>query len=242
MRPSYRFFGFLILMTSTLAIGQFSIAAQMPPGAVSQQEAVSEVSPLPQDQFLLLVQPRDRAEIRRDIEMAEQVQSTAKEAEQIAQEQQAAAAARIEEKKQAISANKDRLKIAKKEKNEAEILVLTTELKALERDKDLYEQRESLRGAEIDLAKNRGELASLSKQAFDLELQLELKREEQPEFNPSGPETARATRVLIDLEKATLEMQKKVADKQGEVADSAKKVVDRQLKTLEAQLNIYAGK
>jgi hypothetical protein len=241
MHIPYRVLGFPISAAVLLAASQLSIAGQMPPGAASEQAPPSVSSPA-QDKFLMLVQPRDTAEIQRDIESAEQSRMAATEAEGTAKEQRSAAAARIEEKKQAISANKDRLKTAKNAKNESEILLLKTEGKALERDKNLYEEREALRDAEIDLAIKRKELASLMRQAFDLERQLAIKRVEQPETGVSGPETARVARVLIDLEKATLEMQKKVADKQSEVADGAKKVVERQLKTLEAQQNIYAGK
>jgi hypothetical protein len=43
------------------------------------------------------------------------------------------------------------------------------------------------------------------KQAFDLERPLAIRRVAQPKTVVSGPETARAARVLIDLERATLE-------------------------------------
>jgi hypothetical protein len=148
----------------------------------------------------------------------------------------------IAEKKRAISANKDKLKIAKREKNESEKLVLTTEGKTLRRDLELLEQREAIRGAEIELARKRNELAALTKQALDLERQLVLKRTEPTETSASSTDSVRLARVLIDLEKATLEAQKKVADKQREAADGARTVVDRQLKTLQAQQNIYSGK
>ncbi len=241
MHRSRCFLGYVISIAILFAVNPLSSAAQMPPGAAVQEASTSVVAP-PQDKFLMLVQSRDTAEIQRDIEQADQARTSASEAEKVAKEQKSQAAARIEEKKQAISVNKDKLKAAKKAKNEAETLLLKTEENALKRDKDLYEERESLRDAEIDLAVKRKELASLMKQAYDLELQLAIKRGEQPVTSVSGPESARAARVLVDLEKATLEMQKKVADKQGEVADGAKKVADRQLKTLEAQRNIYGGK
>jgi len=103
-------------------------------------------------------------------------------------------------------------------------------------------QREALRGAEIELARKRNELAALTKQALDLERQLVLKRTEPTETSASGTDSVRIARVLIDLEKATLEAQKKAADKQSEVADGARSVVGRQLKTLHARQNIYSGK
>jgi hypothetical protein len=229
---------FLFSATLLLAGSQL-LAAQMLP---SQMTETPSISSSPKDKFLMLVAPRDVAEIQRDIESAEQARLAAAEAERTAQEQRAASAARSEEKKLAIAANKDKLKAAKREKKESEILLLETEKKALNRDKHLFEQREGLRNAESDLAGKRGELSILIKQAFDLERQLALKRAEQTGSDISGPDGAREARLLIDLEKASLEAQKNVADKQGEVASSAKKVIVRQLKILEAQQNIYAGK
>ncbi len=235
MLKQYRMIGFVIL-TIILPVSSQLYAAQMPP------MSAPIIAPPPLDKFLMLVPQRDANEIQGDIEWAERDRASASEAERAAQEQRIAVAAKIEEKKQAIATNKDRLKIAKKDKNAAETLILTTEIKALNRDKDLFEKREALRDAEIDLAKKRGELAILMKQALDLERQMTLKRAEQTEISSGGLDAARTARILIDLEKGTLEAQKKVADKQGDVADSAKKVVVRQLKTLEAQRNIYAGK
>lgn len=237
----YRFWGLGIAAAVWIAAGSLNIFAQILPGIASDRSTPIVVSPT-QDKFLMMVQPRDVTEIQRDIDTADQLQISAAEAERVAQAQRSAAKSRIDEKNQALSTNKSKLKSAKDAKNHAEILLLQSEGKALERDKKLQEERESLRDAEIDLARKRMELASLMKQAFDLERQLATRRGEQPETSVRGPESARAARVVIDMEKATLEMQKKVADKQGEVADRAKRVVDRQLKTLAAQQNVYSGK
>lgn len=215
-----------------LAAGEGAVAAQTPP-----QPAIPETT----ERFLMLVAPRGIAEIDRDLESAGQAQSVAIEAEQRAQEQRSLAAARIQESKKMIDANKEKQKAAKREGKQSEAVILKTEQKALQREKDMLDKREALRDAEIDLARKRNELGILSKQALDLERQLALKRQAQTDASVSGPESARAARLLIDLEKTVLEAQKRVADKQGRVADGARKVVDRQLKTLEAQQNIYGG-
>jgi hypothetical protein len=235
MLNQYRAVGFAVLTIILLALSQLSAAQMLP-------EAATIVAQPPKDKFLMLAPPRDINEIQSDIASAEWDRTTSSEAERTAQEQRSTAKAKIDEKKQAIASNKERLKIAKKEKNGSETLLLTTLGKALNRDKKMFEQREALRDAEIDLAKKRVELAILMKQAFDLERQLAIKRAEQPETIANELDAARTSRLLIDMEKATLEAQKTVANKQGEVADGAKKVVIRQLKTLEAQRNIYAGK
>ena len=242
METSNRILRPLIPALALAAALTLPAAAQLlPPGAASAETTPVVVSPT-QDRFLMLVQPRDLTEIDRDIEMARQLEIAAIEAERVAQAGREASKSRIDEKKQALSANKDKLKAAKDAKNQSEVLLLESEKKALERDKRLHEERESLREAEIDLARKRVELASRMKQAFDLERQLVVKRGEQSDINVSGPETARAASVVVDLERATLEMQKKVASSQGDVANRAQKVVDRQLKTLAAQQKVFAGR
>jgi hypothetical protein len=232
MHNRYRRIGLLFSAAVIIAASRLLFAAQMLPGTMTQAE----------ERSLMLVPQRSVDEIQRDIDSADQARMAATEAERTAQEQRSSATAMIAEKKRAISANKDKLKIAKREKNESEKLVLTTEGKTLRRDLELLEQREALRGAEIELARKRNELAALTKQALDLERQLVLKRTEPTETSASGTDSVRIARVLIDLEKATLEAQKKAADKQSEVADGARSVVGRQLKTLHARQNIYSGK
>ena len=152
--------------------------------ALAQEYAVAQMLPdvavQTSDRFLRLVPMREVTEIQRDIEAAEQARLAAVDAERIAQEERTAAAKLIDEKKQAININKDRQKAAKRDKNNAEMLVLGTEGKALERDKDMLEEREALRDAEIDLSRKRIELATLAKQALELEQQLIAKRIQLP--------------------------------------------------------------
>lgn len=233
MRISYLFT--LIMLSVCLASPSGFTAAypQMPPDS-----ALSEST----DSFLTLVPPRQIEEIENEMENADQARVIAIEAQRMAEQQRAAAAGKLQEIKKAIGANKERQKAAKRENKQGDLVLLKTEAKGLEREKKLMEERESLRDAEIELARKRNELATLTKQALELERQLALKRAGQMQTSVTGPESARAARVLIDLELGVLEAQKKVADKQGEVADGAKRVVERQLNTLRAQQNIYGGR
>ncbi len=232
MRNRYFAIGFLLSMFLTLPAVQQARGAQ----------DTAQPAPEPKEEFLTLVPQRDAAEIQRDIESADKDRTAAGEAERIAQDKRSAVASLLEAKKQAIADNKEKLKAAKKEKKETEISLLTAEGKALDRDKDLLDQQEALRDAEIGLAQARNELATVSKQALDLETQLATRRSEQTGTSVNKPDLARAARQLVDLEKTTLEAQKRVAEKQGAVADWSKKVAERRLKTLEAQQNIYGGK
>jgi hypothetical protein len=230
MHIQCRYVAFFVFMAVFLLASLLSIAAQNPPSATESA-----------DQFLTFVTAREVSEIQRDLESMEQVRTSAMDSERTAQEQRSSIAVNIEKNKQAIAANKDRLKTAKKEKNASQVTVLTSEGKALERDKDLLEKQQTLRDSEINLAKMRGELATLMKQSFDVERQLALKRTEQTETGTTKADLVRAARRLVDLEQATLLAQKKVVDKQGEVDDGVKKVLENKLKTLEAQRNIYGG-
>lgn len=232
MHTRYRWIGFPFSATIFIAANQLFSAAQMLPGAAPQ----TGYSTLTQaeERSLMLVPQRKVEEIQRDMDSADQARTAAMAAERTIQDQRSSVTAMIGEKKKAISANKDKLIKAKGEKSESEKLVLTMVGKSLERDLELLEQREAIRGAEMDLARKRNELATLTKQALDLERQLVLKRTEPAERSASGTDSIRTAQVLIDLEKATLEAQRKVADKQSEVADRARTVVDRQLKTLQA--------
>jgi hypothetical protein len=232
MRRQIHTIAFLISMTFLLAAAVQMVSAQNPPEDTKKTE----------DQFLLLVPVRDATDIQRDVDSADRDRTAAGDAERIALDQRSSLLMQIEDKKRAIAENKEKLKAAKKDKKEADIPLLTSEGKALDRDKDLLDQQLALRDAEISYARTRNEFATVSKQALDFERQLAQRRADQGGTNANKSDLARASRALVDLEKTTLTAQKKAADKQGEVADGLKKVIEHRLKTLEAQQNIYAGK
>jgi hypothetical protein len=232
MRKQFQSIVLLISIAFLLTAGRRLMAGQNPPDEAKK----------PAEQFLVLIPARDVADIQRDVESADRDRTAAGDAERLAQDQKSSLVTLIEEKKQAIAVNKDKLKAAKKDKNEAEIPLLTAEGKSLDRDKELLDQQLALREAEIILARARNEFASTTKQALDFERQLAQKRADQGVAAASKSDQARAARLLLDLEKATLEAQKKAADKQGEITDGLKKAIDHRLKTLEAQQNIFGGK
>jgi hypothetical protein len=232
MRKQFRSIMLLISIAFLLTAGRQLMAAQNPPDDAKK----------PAEQFLVLIPARDVVEIQHDVETADRDRTAAGEAERLAQDQKSMLLTLIEEKKQAIAANKEKLKASKKDKNETEIPLLTAEGKSLDRDKELLDQQLALREAEINLARTRNEFATTTKQALDFERQLMQKRADQGGAAANKSDQARAARSLLDMEKTTLEAQKKAADKQGEIADALKKVIDRRLKTLEAQQNIYGGK
>ena len=108
--------------------------------------------------------------------------------------------------------------------------------------KELLERRRSLREAEIDLERKRGEAADLSRKALELELQLVLKRMERTPRLLSAAEKASFDQVVGDLQRRTLEAQRSQAAKAADVADREKKIVEHRLAILQAQQKIIGGR
>jgi hypothetical protein len=208
------------------------------PAAAAQTNA----TPIASDSFLALVPPRAPAEISGEIEAARQAYASADQAEKRALALHSGADARIQARKQMISATDGRKKLAQREKREAEVTALEAEKQALEREKELLERRKSLREAEIDVARKARELAALRRQALELEQQLMLKRAEQSGVQGVGPEAARANQVLGDLERATLEAQKKRVEKEKDVVEREKRVIERRIAILAAQRGVIGGR
>jgi hypothetical protein len=205
-------------------------------------DAAAQVHALGPDSFLVAVPIRDTVEIHRDLAEAAQAKTEAEQGRMSAERLRSSAEARLARKDGEIDGIKAREKTAKSQKQAGEIAALEAERKAAEREKDLIKRRQSLRQAEIELEKKRTELADISRQALELELQLAVRRLDQERAgNPGGPAGARNRQVLGDLEKRTLEVQRQEVDKSKEVADRRKEIIKRRLEILEAQRKFVTG-
>jgi len=193
------------------------------------------------DGFLVLVPLRTAGEIDADIAEAEGNLAQAKSNETAAISQRDGARAASEAKKQEIAAIKQRHSIAKANKNEVEVSSLALSRKALERELDLLEQRESLRAAEIDLARNTGELAAMARRALAFEKELAVKRLESDAVTEPGPTRSTLSSVVLNLEAQTLDARVAYADKAVDVATRLKKVAERQLKIVEARRQVLVN-
>jgi hypothetical protein len=194
------------------------------------------------DSFLVAVPIRGTSDIQREIGAAAQAKTRADNDRVRAEGLKQSAKARIARKNAEIETIKTREKAAKNERRSADLMAIQADKKAAEREKDLIERRESLREADIELAKKRGELADARRQALELELQLSLRRlEYEHAGSPGGPAGARAEQVLSDIEKRTLEAQQREVEKSKEVADRQKDIIQRRLQILEAQRKLIAG-
>lgn len=207
------------------------------PALTAQTQSVSRF-----DSFIMLVPPRDSSTIKREIKAVAAAGITAEKARQQAETMRLGASSRIEFKKVEIGRIKERISLAKKEKREADRVGLEAERKAAEREIELLKRREELREAETVLETKRAELASLTKQSLELELQLAIRRAGRRRAPVGGAGGASLDRVIGELEKQTLEAQRAQSASSIEVSDQEIRVIDRQLEMLDAQQKVLGGK
>jgi hypothetical protein len=193
------------------------------------------------DSFIMLVAPRDTVTIKRQLRAAVEAKSLAESRRQQAETMRLGARGRIEAKKVEMVRIKERIALAKKENREADRLGLEAERKAAEREKGLFEVREELRQAEIELETSRGEFAILSQQALEIELQLAVRRAGRSRTPIGGAGGASLDRVIGELEKQTLEAQRAQSFYSTEVAEREIRVLDRRLELLDAQQKVLGG-
>jgi hypothetical protein len=193
------------------------------------------------DSFVLLVPPRDTATIKKQIKSAAAAEATAEKAREQTETMRLGATSKIEFKKVEIVRIKERINLARKENREADRLGLEAERKAAEREIELLRRREELRQAEIDLEIVRADLAALTRQALELELQLAVRRAGRSRTPVGGAGGASLDRVIGELEKQTLEAQRAQAASNIDVADREIRVIDRRLQLLDAQQKVLAG-
>lgn len=191
-------------------------------------------APISTDGFLVLVPLRDVADIEVDVAAADAELARAARAEALATSLRTSTRGSIEGKKQEIASAKRLRDQAKTDKNEVEVATLDAQQKAMEREKDLLEQRVLLGSDEIELARRSGEHATLVKRALGFEHELMVKRNERLAITARGPATSSLDRVILALEEQTLRAQVTQADKKIEVASLARRVADRLLDILAA--------
>lgn len=228
-----------LLLALTLAV----------PGSVMAQRNVTKKETAPPvappsgfDSFLLLVSPRDTISINRSLRAATQDERTAETRRRQAETMRLGARHRIESKKVEIVRIKERIKMAKKEDRDADRVGLEAERKAAEREIDLLKVREELRQAETEVEATRAELARMTKQALQLELQLATRRAGRSRLPVGGAGGASLDRVIGELEMQTLEAQRAQAVSTLEVSEGEIKVIDRRLDLLDAQQRVLSGK
>jgi hypothetical protein len=151
--------------------------------------------------------------------------------------QRAQTKAMAEVKKQEMSTLDARIKLADKQKNDADKTALTAEKKVAERQKQFLDRREALHAAEQDQAKAAKRLAQSEQKALDLEMQLAMRRVDRSHVAGNDPTTAlRQDEVIRELERKTLEAQRERADAAKDVASRDQDIAKRRLDLYQAQM------
>jgi hypothetical protein len=210
--------------------------------AGSQPLAAQARAPSGFDSFIMLVPPRDSNAIKKLVRASVLNRAAAEKARHQAETMRLGASSRIEFKKVAIVRLKERISLAKKDGREADRVGLEAERKAAEREIDLLRRREELRDAETLLETKRAELASLTQQALELELQLAKRRATRRRATLGAAGAASLEQVIGELEKQTLEAQRAQAASSMDVSDQEIRVIDRSLDLLDAQQKVLGGK
>jgi hypothetical protein len=141
-----------------------------------------------------------------------------------------------EVKKREISTVDSRVKLAGKNKQDAEKVALAAEKKVLERQRDFLDRRAALHSSEMDAAKAAKKLAQVSQRSLDLELQLAHRRADRARVAGTDP-TATLTHdeVIRELERRTLEAQQSRAQAAKDLAARDEDIAKRRLELYQAQ-------
>jgi len=195
------------------------------------------------DEFLVLVPLRNSTDIRADIDRSQRDEERAREEKRNAEELERLARDQLEAQKKEIDAINARLKVAKNDDRESDVIVLESDKKLAQGAKQLLEKRRDMRKKEITGWDTVAKLAASTRRAAELELELAIARDALRDFGPRGSaeEARRLERRANALEKQTLEAQKERADLRAKVAKTEKDVVNSRLQLLKTRGKIESG-
>jgi hypothetical protein len=217
------------------------MVAQTPPSPTSSTQSAPPPAPAPpavQDSFVI-VPSRAVTEIEEDMTRADQELADAISAQSRATALRTEAKTAFDAKAVEIADMKKRRDEAKK--NKTSTATFDAEVKALERERDLLSRAEALRAAELDLARESGALAAMTKTALGVERELALKRGDRGIVTAGTTAASSVERVILDLEHQTLTAKVKQADKQIDVASREKSLAENRLKLLDARRRILTN-
>jgi chromosome segregation ATPase len=195
------------------------------------------------DEFLVLVPIRSQDAIRADIEASKQLEERAQEEKRDTEQLERLARDQLEVQKREIDAINARLKVAKNEGYEADKIVLEADKKLAEGAKKLLEKRRDLRKVEVKGWDTASKLASATRKAAELELELASARDQLRQRGPEGrgEDIRRLERRINELESRTLEAQKDRAEFRAKVAQTEKDIVNSRIQLLKTRSKIESG-
>jgi hypothetical protein len=185
--------------------------------------------------FIDVIPVRSPDRIRTEIEAAKAASREADARIAESSSQQAQTKAMVDVKKQELSTLSARIKLAEKQKADADKISLEAEKKVSERQKQFLERRQALHSAELDRAKAAKKLASATQKSLELELQLAGRHADRAAV--SDPAVAlRSDQIIRELERKTLEAQRQQADAAKDVASRDEDIAKRRLDLYQAQM------
>ena len=205
------------------------------------------LSDVPPEGLMVLLPSRAVESVRSDLEAAERLEKASNSARESAEEYLKVAKAQITVCTSEIDVLKDRVKLAKEQKNQTEQDSLERHIKAKDLQLKMLEARRDMREAEIGLADAQRRTAETSGGTLKKELELIERREMLVQISASRevpPDPIALTKLqteVRDIERQTIEAMKDLAQKQKDAAEREMDVLDKRLNVHEAQLAVLVG-
>jgi hypothetical protein len=208
----------------------------VPAAASAQGPGAVVVTPV--DTFMLIVPVRPVDEIKKDIDMIQAYRSRSKARLYDAKDQVLRIGKLIEVKEKEIEMLESRAETADKEKKEAEVTALKTQIAGVEMIRDLLKRRKDMRSADVDAAEAATDYSQAAEETYARELALAKKRQERTAQAGAGGNRvslAATDQVIREFESSVLESQVDMLKKQEKAASLERDLVEQQIKLAEEQ-------
>jgi hypothetical protein len=182
-----------------------------------------------------LIPPRGADKIEAELEVAKRNERYADADKAAALERKSKGDAETEVKKREIATIEAKMKLAGKEKNEAQKTALSSEKAVAEQDRELLNRLADLAGAEAEVADKRAAFARAGQKALETELELARQREARSRVTTSGPEAAKLDQSILDLAGKVLVAQRDRADAEAGLVDKERQFAERRIAVFRAE-------
>lgn len=187
--------------------------------------------------FIDVIPVRSSQRIQTELEAAKAAEREADARIEEASSQRSQTKAMVEVKKQEGSTINARIKLADKQKQDADKASLEAEKTVTERQRQFLERREALHAAEVDQAKAAKRLAQSDEKALQMEMQLADRRADRDRVaGTDATATLRHDEVIRELERKTLEAQQQRAEAAKDLASRDQDIAKRRLDLYQAQM------
>lgn len=204
----------------------------------SASSTLAEIDLNSTDTYMVVVPARSTVLVEDDISYADSRKRIAERSRDEAKALLEWTKSRIDVRKREAKSFDDGIKTAKKEKQSAQLLSMTTQKKAVERVVSLLNSQRELRDAEVDLSNAELDEIEKMREAFLLELELSKKRIERDTLSARGGDALTLSTlhtVVFELEGKLLDAQQKLASSRQTMSSREKSMVDRRRILFESQ-------